>query len=84
MDRLPNFKIWVIADHTGLLGWDAGKKRGSLLDTHQGKRESICGTTLTWTPEGRRMRGLPKDTWRGTSEKDGTERDGRPRPQCSI
>ncbi len=29
-----------------------------------------CVTALTWTPEGKRKRGMPKTTWRRTVEKE--------------
>ena len=36
------------------------------------RRESVndCFTVLGWTPEGRRVRGRPKTTWRRTVEKE--------------
>ena len=38
--------------------------------TLKGKPASICSTTLTWAPEGKRKRGRPKTTWRRTVEKE--------------
>ena len=32
-----------------------------------------CRTALTWTPEGRRKRGRPKETWRRTVERERTQ-----------
>ena len=32
--------------------------------------ENDCFTALGWTPEGRRVRGRPKTTWRRTVEKE--------------
>ena len=32
--------------------------------------ENVCFTVLRWTPEGRRVRGRPKTTWRRTVEKE--------------
>ena len=31
---------------------------------------SLIKTALRWTPQGRRKRGRPKETWRRTTEKD--------------
>ena len=35
-------------------------------------REGVndCFTTLGWTPEGKRVRGIPKTTWRRTVERE--------------
>ena len=53
------------------LSWEARKRRwkfiGHVLRTCKG---IICGTSLTWTLEGRRKRGRPKTTWRRTVEKE--------------
>ena len=43
-----------------------------LARTRTQERENVndCFTALGWTPEGRRVRGRPKTTWRRTAEKE--------------
>ena len=40
------------------------------LDRVTRQDASIAKTTLYWTPEGKRERGRPKNTWRWTVEKE--------------
>ena len=53
------------------LSWEARKRRWKFVGhvLRKGK-ESICGTSLTWTPEGRRKRGRPKTAWQLTVAKE--------------
>ena len=36
-------------------------------------RRNDCNTAMTWTPEGKRKKGRPKTTWRGTVERERKE-----------
>ena len=69
-EREPNVEILKMADIEPL-SWEARKRRWKFIGhvLRKGK-ESICGTSLTWTPEGRRKRGRPKTTWRRHVEKE--------------
>ena len=65
------------------LSREARKRRWKFIGHKLRKgKESICGTSLTWTPEGRRKRGRPKTTGDGLSRKNVIEQDGIPGYQC--
>ena len=34
------------------------------------EKETIPRTAITWEPEGKRKRGIPRETWRQTEEKE--------------